>query len=77
VRRSAVLALGRLGTSIALTYVASAARDASWEVRVAVIETLSPDAGSVMKATLEQLCLDENASVAKRARSRLEEIEGD
>jgi HEAT repeat protein len=76
VRRTAVVALGRLGTKSALGYVASAAGDSSWEVRAVVAETLRAEDGGFTRAALEQLCLDPSDAVAKRARRRLEENEG-
>jgi HEAT repeat protein len=77
VRRSAVVALARMGTPIALAYLAFAARDDHWEVRATVVEVLAGDAALAMKATLEQLCLDDNPLVASRARRRLEDLEDD
>jgi HEAT repeat protein len=75
-RRCAVLALGRLGSRTALTYLACAATDASWEVRAAVAETVHIEPRAGTNAVLEQLCLDPNTAVANRARRRLEELEG-
>jgi HEAT repeat protein len=70
IRRTAVVALSRVGTQSAMRHLRVAATDPSWEVRAAVAQVLNPvEPGA--SSVFERLCVDPNHAVASLAKQRL------
>jgi HEAT repeat protein len=71
VRRHAVRALARLGTSSALRRVGVALRDENAGVRLTVAKAMASCPHPIARGALERLCLDPEESVGAWARSQL------
>jgi HEAT repeat protein len=71
VRRSAVRALARLGTSSALRRISAALRDEDPKVRLAIAKAFGSCPHPIARTALERLCLDPVESVAESARAQL------
>jgi HEAT repeat protein len=71
VRRAAVRALARLGTSSALRRIAAALRDPDPKVRMTIAKALASCPHPIARNALERLCLDPVESVAESARAQL------
>jgi HEAT repeat protein len=71
VRRHAVRALVRAGTTTALRRVAVALRDGDTQVRLAVSKALASCPHPIARSALERLSLDPEATVATAARAQL------
>jgi HEAT repeat protein len=71
VRRAAVRALARLGTSSALRRIAAAVRDDDPKVRMTIAKALASCPHPIARSALERLCLDPVEDVAESARKQL------
>jgi HEAT repeat protein len=71
VRRAAVRALARLGTSSALRRISVALRDEDPKVRVSIAKAVASCPHPIARYALERLCLDPVESVAEAARAQL------
>jgi HEAT repeat protein len=71
VRRAAVRALVRLGTSTALRRVRAALRDEDPKVRLAIAKALASCPHPIARGALERLSLDSEEDVAHAARAQL------
>jgi HEAT repeat protein len=71
VRRHAVRALARLGTSSALRRLGAALRDEDPRVRLTIAKAMASCPHPIARGTLERLCLDPEQNVATLARAQL------